>query len=69
MFRRLAKIRSRLLTDARRELAARIAVSQSEIDSIIRAMGNDVELTLERILGQDAAQRKRAARGSSKRAR
>ena len=50
MFRRLSKIRRQLLSATRRELAARIRVQRSELDSIMRAVKGNVELTLERIL-------------------
>jgi RNA polymerase sigma-70 factor (ECF subfamily) len=53
MSRRLGKIRTRLLTDTRGRLARRIHVETSELDSILRAVMSNFELTLERVLASE----------------
>lgn len=50
MFRRLGKVRAALLARTRRELAGRLAVERGELDSLMRAVASDLELTLERVL-------------------
>ena len=54
MFRRLGKVRRRLLAATRRELGARIGVKHSELDSLMRAVKSNVELTLERVLASES---------------
>jgi RNA polymerase sigma-70 factor, ECF subfamily len=53
MFRRLGKLRRRVLKLTRRELAARVQGTRSELDSIMRFVRPRVELTLERVLASE----------------
>jgi RNA polymerase sigma-70 factor (ECF subfamily) len=61
MFRRLVRIRTELLAATRSELASRSRLKNSELDSVIHALKDRVDLTLERVLAsQPAATVKRA---------
>jgi RNA polymerase sigma-70 factor (ECF subfamily) len=50
MYRRLAKIRRKLLSATKRELARRILLNGAELDSLMRDVKSHVDLTLERVL-------------------
>jgi RNA polymerase sigma-70 factor, ECF subfamily len=53
MFRWLGKIRHALLAETRRQLARKIQIVGTDLDSLMRAVQSGVELTLERILPTD----------------
>jgi RNA polymerase sigma-70 factor (ECF subfamily) len=55
MFRRLVKIRQRLMAATREQLALRVKLDDAALDSIMRALKSDVELTLERVLAPAGA--------------
>jgi RNA polymerase sigma-70 factor, ECF subfamily len=55
MFRRLVKIRNKLLATTRRELATRIKLQDTELDSVMRALKDRVDVTLERVLASRPA--------------
>ncbi len=48
--RRLARIRARLLASARDHLAQRCGLGLTEVESLIRAVGRDVDLSVARLL-------------------
>lgn len=53
--RRLAKIRAQLLASARDNLAQRCGLGVTEVESLIRAVGRDVDLSVARLLESDAS--------------
>jgi RNA polymerase sigma-70 factor (ECF subfamily) len=68
MFRRLVKIRQQLLAGTRRQLAHRLMLDGSELDSVMRALKSDLNVTLERVLaGKRPVTRTLATRSRSER--
>jgi RNA polymerase sigma-70 factor (ECF subfamily) len=55
MFRRLVKIRQQLLAATRKQLAHRLMLDGTELDSVMRALTSDVDVTLERVLAEKRA--------------
>jgi RNA polymerase sigma-70 factor (ECF subfamily) len=51
MFRRLANARRQVLNATRAELTSRFQLKSAELDSVMRAVVNNLDVTLERILG------------------
>jgi RNA polymerase sigma-70 factor (ECF subfamily) len=54
MYRRMGKIRREVLSKLRRELAQRVSMKHSELDSLMRAFHSNIELTLERVLASES---------------
>ena len=53
MFRWLGKIRHSLLSETRKQLARKIQIAGTELDSLMRAVQSGVEVTLERMLATE----------------
>jgi RNA polymerase sigma-70 factor (ECF subfamily) len=55
MYRQMLKIRRKVLSKIRGQLASRIVNKHSELESIMRALKGTIELTLERVLASQSA--------------